>query len=151
MASAAITAARASGTDWPSNGPAAAADELARRLADHPLDELQHDGLAVGASIRAGYDALTTAAGPASQLAARAFRALGLLPLPDVAPGLVAALLGEPDLEAVRAGLERGEIGWRDLVDFYARHRCQTYQFPISYRAFSAEGAMRLPVADAGG
>jgi hypothetical protein len=29
--------------------------------------------------------------------------------------------------QAVRSGLERGEIGWRDLIDFYARHRCQTY------------------------
>ena len=32
--------------------------------------------------------------------------------------------------QAVRSGLEKGEIGWRDLVDFYARHRCQTYPFP---------------------
>ena len=37
--------------------------------------------------------------------------------------------------QAVRSGLERGEIGWRDLVDFYARHRCQTYQFPLSYQS----------------
>jgi hypothetical protein len=42
--------------------------------------------------------------------------------------------------QAVRSGLERGEIGWRDLIDFYARHRCQTYQFPLSYRAFKQDG-----------
>jgi hypothetical protein len=52
--------------------------------------------------------------------------------------------------QAVRTGLERGEIGWRDLIDFYARHRCQTYQFPLTYRAFNANGAQRLPIAGAG-
>jgi len=52
--------------------------------------------------------------------------------------------------QAVRSGLERGEIGWRDLVDFYARHRCQTYQFPASYRAFTADGQRDLPVVSSG-
>lgn len=47
--------------------------------------------------------------------------------------------------QAVRSGLERGEIGWRDLVDFYARHRCQTYQFPMSYRAFKGDGERTIP------
>jgi hypothetical protein len=32
---------------------------------------------------------------------------------------------------AVRSGLERGEIGWRDLVDLDARHRRRTYQFTL--------------------
>jgi hypothetical protein len=52
--------------------------------------------------------------------------------------------------QAVRSGLERGEIGWRDLVDFYARHRCQTYQFPASYRAFTADGQRELPAVSSG-
>ena len=52
--------------------------------------------------------------------------------------------------QAVRSGLERGQIGWRDLVDFYARHRCQTYQFPASYRAFRAEGERSVPAVSAG-
>jgi hypothetical protein len=52
--------------------------------------------------------------------------------------------------QAVRIGMEHGEIGWRDLVDFYARHRCQTYQFPITYRAFTADGAQPLPASGAG-
>jgi hypothetical protein len=52
--------------------------------------------------------------------------------------------------QVVRTSLERGEIGWRDLADFYARHRCQTYQFPATYRAFKADGAYALP-AVAGG
>jgi hypothetical protein len=47
--------------------------------------------------------------------------------------------------QAVRAGIENGEIGWRDLVDFYARHRCQTYQFPPSYRAFTVDGERTIP------
>lgn len=51
--------------------------------------------------------------------------------------------------QAVRSGLEKGEIGWRDLVDFYARHRCPTYRFPLSYRAFTADGERSLPAVDA--
>jgi hypothetical protein len=52
--------------------------------------------------------------------------------------------------QAVRSGLERGEIGWRDLVDFYARHRCQTYQFPLLYRAFKKDGERSVPAVAAG-
>src|SRR5262249_9165504 len=39
--------------------------------------------------------------------------------------------------QAIRSGLETGQIEWRDLVDFYARHRCDTYQFLLGYKAFS--------------
>lgn len=46
----------------------------------------------------------------------------------------------------VLGGLSNGKITWRDLIDFYARHRCQTYRFPLSYRAFTAESARPLPV-----
>jgi len=49
---------------------------------------------------------------------------------------------------AVRSGMDRGDIGWRDLVDFYARHRCETYQFPASYRAFKSDGERALPALD---
>lgn len=52
--------------------------------------------------------------------------------------------------QAVRSGLERGEIGWRDLIDFYARHRCQTYQFPLSYRAFTSDNERTVPAVAAG-
>ena len=52
--------------------------------------------------------------------------------------------------QAVRSGLERGEIGWRDLVDFYARHRCQTYQFPLLYRALKTDGERPVPAVSAG-
>lgn len=48
--------------------------------------------------------------------------------------------------QSVRGGLESGDLGWRDLVDFYARHRCETYQFPFSYRAFTRDGERPLPV-----
>lgn len=50
--------------------------------------------------------------------------------------------------QAVREQLDRGEIGWRDLVDFYARHRCETYQFPVSYRAFKVDAEHQLPVIE---
>jgi hypothetical protein len=52
--------------------------------------------------------------------------------------------------QAVRSGLERGEIGWRDLIDFYARHRCQTYQFSLLYRAFKRDGERSVPAMSAG-
>lgn len=52
--------------------------------------------------------------------------------------------------QALRNQVETGEIGWRDLVDFYARHRCQTYQFPLEYRAFQADGERGIPAASAG-
>ena len=50
--------------------------------------------------------------------------------------------------QVVRTGMDRGDIGWRDLVDFYARHRCQTYQFPKSYRAFKSDNERPVPVTD---
>lgn len=47
--------------------------------------------------------------------------------------------------QVVRSGLENGEIRWRDLVDFYTRHRCQTYPFPATYRALASDGQRRIP------
>jgi hypothetical protein len=47
--------------------------------------------------------------------------------------------------QVVRTGFDRGEIGWRDLVDFYSRHRCQTYQFPSNYRAFKSDAERAIP------
>ena len=51
---------------------------------------------------------------------------------------------------SVLTGIDRGEITWRDLVDFYSRHRCQTYHFPAAYRAFAADGQRALPAVGAG-
>jgi hypothetical protein len=72
---------------------------------------------------------------------------------PRIARGHVSAVTQRcsPVLpQAVRSGLERGEIGWRDLVDFYARHRCQTYQFPLLYRAFKEDNERSVPAVSAG-
>ncbi len=52
--------------------------------------------------------------------------------------------------QAVRSGLEKGQIGWRDLVDFYARHRCPTYRFPLTYRAFKSDNEQEIPVVESG-
>lgn len=49
--------------------------------------------------------------------------------------------------QVTRTGIDRGEIGWRDLIDFYARHRCQSYQFPSSYRALKSDGEVAIPVS----
>jgi hypothetical protein len=50
--------------------------------------------------------------------------------------------------QVVRSGIDRGDIGWRDLADFYARHRCQTYSFPSRYRAFKSDDERTLPVVE---
>ena len=47
--------------------------------------------------------------------------------------------------QALKTMVENGKITWRDLADFYARHRCQTYQFPLSYRAITAQNLRALP------
>ncbi len=52
--------------------------------------------------------------------------------------------------QSLKTQLDRGEIGWRDLTDFYARHRCQTYQFPLEYRAFTQDNQRGLPVSGSG-
>lgn len=52
--------------------------------------------------------------------------------------------------QSVRAGVAKGEIGWRDLVDFFARHRCQTYLFPSNYRAFKSDNERPIPYVDSG-
>jgi hypothetical protein len=52
--------------------------------------------------------------------------------------------------QAVRSGQEQGEIGWKDLVDFYARHRCPTYRFPPTYRAFTSNNQRPIPAVEAG-
>ena len=49
----------------------------------------------------------------------------------------------------LESALETGEVGWRDLIDFYARHPCKTYRFVNSYRAFRENGEHRLPVVEA--
>lgn len=48
--------------------------------------------------------------------------------------------------QTVRADIESGATTWRDLVDYYARHSCDNYQFPEGYRAFEKDGAQTLPV-----
>ncbi|MCE9576895.1 MAG: hypothetical protein K8W52_27360 [Deltaproteobacteria bacterium] len=53
--------------------------------------------------------------------------------------------------QTIRSSLENGVIGWRDLVDFYARHRCESYGFPEGYRAFSKDAERPLPVVSSGG
>jgi hypothetical protein len=48
--------------------------------------------------------------------------------------------------QAIRRGLERGEVSWRDVIDFYARESCAKFIFPVGYRAFTRDGAQSLPV-----
>jgi hypothetical protein len=38
-----------------------------------------------------------------------------------------------------------GLVTWRDMIDFYARHRCKTYTFSTGYRAIEAGKTVSLP------
>lgn len=49
--------------------------------------------------------------------------------------------------QAIRLGMDKGITSWRDVVDFYARHRCETYLFPVGYRALGKRGDYVLPVS----
>ena len=51
---------------------------------------------------------------------------------------------------ALEESLRAGQTTWRDLVDFYARHSCQTFTFPAGYKAFSRDGERPLPAVAAG-
>jgi DNA-binding SARP family transcriptional activator len=128
--------------------------EYARRLADRSrrLDELQLDDLAVRASIRTSYDALLADGEPVGWLAARAFRMLGLLHVPDVAPPVVAAMLATP-AETARAALDRlvdaqlvepvagGRYRLHDLVRLVAAERAHNEE-PEAHRRRAAEHAV---------
>lgn len=41
----------------------------------------------------------------------------------------------------IKEGLDRKELGWRDVIDFYARHNCTEYSFFKSYRYRGDPGA----------
>ena len=45
------------------------------------------------------------------------------------------------------SAVERGEISWLDIIDYYARHDCHRYtRFPLDYRAFAKDFDRKLPV-----
>lgn len=46
----------------------------------------------------------------------------------------------------IRDGAERGELGWRDVIDFYARHNCDDYTFFSRYRYRVSADDPPLPV-----
>ena len=45
----------------------------------------------------------------------------------------------------IRNAREKGTLTWRDFVDFFARHRCDTYRFPDGYKAFTKDAERSLP------
>jgi hypothetical protein len=34
----------------------------------------------------------------------------------------------------IKEGIDKKELGWRDVIDFYARHNCTEYSFFKPYR-----------------
>jgi hypothetical protein len=44
----------------------------------------------------------------------------------------------------IRDGADRGELGWRDVIDFYARHNCDEFSFFRGYR-FRTDPRAPLP------
>lgn len=43
----------------------------------------------------------------------------------------------------IQEGIDRKEIGWKDVIDFYARHNCEEYSF---FRAYRYRTAARDPL-----
>jgi DNA-binding SARP family transcriptional activator len=134
--------------------------DLAERLCEEHrrLDELTHGSLAVRSSIALSYRAL----GPE---AARLFRCLGLLNVPDFAASLAAPLLGVPPEEAAglleelvdarlleaagRDAADRLRYRFHDLVRVYARERAWEIEGPERCREAVARGvgALLIPAA----
>lgn len=46
---------------------------------------------------------------------------------------------------ALTGAVEAGSIRFRDLADFYARHRCVSYKFPMDYKYFDRDNERPLP------
>ncbi|HCU48364.1 MAG TPA: hypothetical protein DGG94_00770 [Micromonosporaceae bacterium] len=131
-------------------------DQLAERLTDRRrrLDELEESGgVGVRSSIRVGYESLLSGDHRTSELAARAFRALGVLNVPDVDIGVVSAMLSEPADDIVRAALDRlvavqllsaragGRYRFHDLVRLaaaeQAEHDYGTIRDDVLHRAIA--------------
>jgi DNA-binding SARP family transcriptional activator len=116
--------------------PAWPVHTLAARLASEyaRLDELQLDGLAVRASLQLSYQAMRAGEGPGGEVAAQAFRLIGMLKGPDAGVPVVAAMLKQPHA-AAEAALERlvdarlletvapRRYRFHDLVRLFARER----------------------------
>jgi hypothetical protein len=49
----------------------------------------------------------------------------------------------------IRDGIDRKELGWRDVIDFYARHSCDEYAFFRTYR-FRTDAGAPLPARPEG-
>jgi hypothetical protein len=47
----------------------------------------------------------------------------------------------------IKEGIDKKELGWRDIIDFYARHNCTEYSFFKSYR-YRVDPAAPLPARD---
>jgi hypothetical protein len=47
--------------------------------------------------------------------------------------------------QAIHLGMKSGQTTWRDIIDFYARHNCDRYNFYSGYKAFSKDGQIQLP------
>ena len=50
---------------------------------------------------------------------------------------------------ALVSAVAEGTTTFRDLADFYGRHRCESYKFFIEYRHFQQDGERGLPVVPA--
>jgi hypothetical protein len=44
----------------------------------------------------------------------------------------------------IKEGIDKKELGWRDVIDFYARHNCTEYSFFKSYR-YRGDPSAQLP------
>jgi DNA-binding SARP family transcriptional activator/tetratricopeptide (TPR) repeat protein len=114
---------------------------LSDRLADERgrLDELQLGDLAVRTSFQVSYQALADSSDPPDVVAARIFRRLGLLNVPDINAAVAAAVDDKP-LPLVESALERlvdtqlltsltlGRYYLHDLLRLFAREQLASHE-----------------------
>jgi hypothetical protein len=56
------------------------------------------------------------------------------------------AICGNIPEQSIRRAMEKGQLSWRDVIDFYARHNCEKYLFPVGYHAYAKPDQYALPV-----
>jgi hypothetical protein len=51
--------------------------------------------------------------------------------------------------QLIRRGMEQQKVMWFDVIDYYARHSCHKFIFPVGYKAFTKPSDWTLPVSAA--
>ena len=68
-----------------------------------------------------------------------------VLPDPKFGSKILAKFMNHVMVDGKKSIAEK-KMTWRDITDFFARHRCDLHNLPANYRAFSRDHERPLPV-----